>query len=866
MMHMEELENSEAYRVLLGMSQIKSGSIPPEILARHALESHWTADWPVQRAAMEALLRRCASGRRDKLRVCSRPPAGEPFGIYETRRPRESIRPYNTLLESLQPLRGSCDCPDFLRSSLGVCKHMFAVLDEITSRPRKLRRALSKKNGTRPVACLRWEAGRPLAGRGDWLEQVRLVAGVDGRVPRRAALAKVRRWFDSESGEARILKDTFADNPRQRLRLVRELLSALPRRRRNGTTAEPALRALLSGEKCRLERVVADRQDVRRLTRALGTLSRKLYPYQIDGVQRLFAEGRLLLADDMGLGKTAQAVAACHALWRTGKVRRGLIVVPASLKSQWHREWMAFSDAPVEVVEGSPENRREAYRAQRRGFLIVNYEQTLRDLDLMLGWDPGIVVLDEAQRIKNWATKTAAYVKQLQPAYRLVLTGTPMENRIDELASIMDWIDDRALEPKWRLVPYHSVYSDGSTEVIGARNLDTLRERLSHCMVRRRRSEILTQLPPRTDTNVSVELTPAQREEHDALNQPIAVLAANARRRPLTQAEFLRLMSLLTTQRIIANGLAQFDFANVWPAVSRVRSRKPSLLNGLSSPKLIELREILTRLVVEQERKVVVFSQWVRMLRLGNWAVEDVLSGHGLRAAFFTGRESQRQRTRNIVDFHDDPQTRVLFASDAGGVGLNLQKAATAVINLELPWNPAVLEQRVGRIYRLGQRKPIDVYNLISQDCIETRIASLVADKLALFRGLFDGDSNEIRFERSGQFLAKLERVLAPVELPARPVRDGEFDEDPGPGERELDEMVLTADESRDEPERPLVQPAEGQAGLPAAAEVRQLFSELDIRPTESGGLRIEASADAAATLAALFGGLAKALGDAARR
>ena len=250
----------------------------------------------------------------------------------------------------------------------------------------------------------------------------------------------------------------------------------------------------------------------------------------------------------MGLGKTAQAVAACHALWRAGKVRRGLIVVPASLKSQWHREWLAFSDAPVEVVTGAPDDRKAAYRTRRRGFLIVNYEQTFRYLDLMLGCNPGIVVLDEAQRIKNWATKTAACVKQLRPAYRLVLTGTPMENRLEELASIMDWIDDRAIEPKWRLVPWHSVYADGSREVTGARNLDTLRHRLSHCMVRRRRHEILTQLPPRTDTNVSVELTPAQREEHDALNQPIAVLVNKARKRPLTQAEFLRPMSLLTTR------------------------------------------------------------------------------------------------------------------------------------------------------------------------------------------------------------------------------------------------------------------------------------------------------------------------------
>ncbi len=325
-------------------------------------------------------------------------------------------------------------------------------------------------------------------------------------------------------------------------------------------------------------------------------------------------------------------------------------------------------------------------------------------------------------------------------------------------------------------------------------------------------------------------------------------------------------MSLLTTQRIIANGLAQFDYANVWPTLSGARSRKSSLLSGLSSPKLIELREILTRIAVEQGRKVVVFSQWLRMLRLAHWAVEDVLRRHGLRAAFFTGRESQRQRTRNIVDFHDDPSTRVLFASDAGGVGLNLQKAATAVINLELPWNPAVLEQRVGRIYRLGQDRPIDVYNLISQDCIETRIEALVADKRALFRGLFDGESNEIRFDRSGQFLSRLERVIALVEAPARPAPDGESDVDPGPMERELDEMVLAADESRDAPERSAEQTADRRGGMPAPAAVRQLFSELDIRPTESGGLRIEATAEAAATLAALFEGMARALGAAAQR
>ena len=114
------------------------------------------------------------------------------------------------------------------------------------------------------------------------------------------------------------------------------------------------------------------------------------------------------------------------------------------------------------------------------------------------------------------------------------------------------------------------------------------------------------------------------------------------------------------------------------------------------------------------------------------------------------------------MDFHDDPACRVLFATDAGGVGLNLQRAASACINIELPWNPAVLEQRIGRIYRLGQRRPIDVYNLVSEPGIESRIADLVGSKQALFTGLFDGTTDEVAFERSGSFLSRIERIVGP--------------------------------------------------------------------------------------------------------
>ena len=140
----------------------------------------------------------------------------------------------------------------------------------------------------------------------------------------------------------------------------------------------------------------------------------------------------------------------------------------------------------------------------------------------------------------------------------------------------------------------------------------------------------------------------------------------------------------------------------------------------------------------------------------------------------------------------------MLFASDAGGVGLNLQRAANACINLELPWNPAVLEQRIGRIYRLGQSRPIDVYNLVSEQGIESRIAELVGSKQAFFKGLFDGTTDAVVFERSGSFLSRIERIVVPAISPA-PARaeDVSVAEDDG-AEREIEAVVAAGDESRD--------------------------------------------------------------------
>lgn len=871
----DPVDEKEAYQVLLARAERKTGSIPATLLVEHCLSVTSDADWPVQREAMEALLRRLGFGWRDELTIASRPPNRSVFGLYTTRRKRSSARPYQTVLRSVAPLAGSCDCPDFLRSSLGICKHILVVLEDIASKPRRFEIARRQSAESSGPPVLSWDPVRPLLGGDDPLSRVRWDNdGIGHRVT--ARLRKLRRRFRSDGETGLVLRERELSDPSRRFELIKELLRVATPRTGSTVNHDPALVGILRHERSRLEQARLQDIDRRTLGALLRTLRRKLYPYQREGVERFIAAGRLLLADDMGLGKTAQAIASCHVVWRSGIAKRGLIVVPASLKSQWEREWMLFSDTPITIVDGGPSERQATYESHKRGFLIVNYEQVIRDVDAILSWRPDIVVLDEAQRIKNWATKTAACVKAIQPPYRLVLTGTPMENRLEELASILDWVDDFALEPKWRLLPWHSTFADGRREVSGARNLDTLRARLSGCMLRRLRTEVLDQLPPRTDIRVPVEMTDEQAEEHDALNQPIASIVQRAAKRPLTQAEFLKLMQLLTMQRIISNGIAQMEFEDVWPEISE-RQPTDTRMRSLYSPKLIELRELIHRLAVDQKRKVVVFSQWRRMLRLANWSITDVLTKAGIHSVFFTGQEKQKRRTQNIVEFHDDPSTRILFASDAGGVGLNLQRASNCCINLELPWNPAVLEQRIGRIYRLGQKRPVDAFNLVTDTGIENRIAGLVDTKQAFFKSLFDGDSDTVGFDSAGSFISRIEKI---VEMPKVEVTEDSEDAS-GEGtarERELEEMLARADESRDRDPSALettddertsggggTRPADGEA-RPAQASVGDLFSRLTIERRTDGGIHIDAPPDAASALGDLFEGMARLMRDATAR
>jgi superfamily II DNA or RNA helicase len=522
-----------------------------------------------------------------------------------------------------------------------------------------------------------------------------------------------------------------------------------------------------------------------------------LFPYQRDGMLHLAFTERALLADEMGLGKTIQAIAACALLHRLGQARRVLVVTPASLKTEWEEQIQRFTELPLQLVFGSRHERLKAYDraakatktltpalslpmgegesfaaclenrraasvgrssenreapeccslSPRRGegqgegifFTIVNYEQMLADaLEVNARLKPDIVVLDEAQRIKNWSTKTTQAIKRLHSRYAFVLTGTPIENRIDELHSLMDFLHPSVLGPLFRF--NREFYElDDRGRPAGYRHLDKLHERIAPYMMRRRKADVETELPDRTDRNHFVPLSPQQQGEYDGHEGVVARLAHLAKRRPLTQQEQDKLMRHLAMMRMVC------DTNYILDPEDKV------------CPKLAELEKLLDE-CRENDAKVIIFSEWERMLEL----VRELCERMDLGFAWHTGTVPQRRRRAEINAFKNDPDCRVFLSTDSGSTGLNLQ-CASVVINCDLPWNPARLEQRIARAWRKHQTKPVSVFNLVSEKTIEHKMLETLANKQALSDGVLDlkGNLQEIKLRTGRQaFLAKLEQLV----------------------------------------------------------------------------------------------------------
>ncbi len=443
-------------------------------------------------------------------------------------------------------------------------------------------------------------------------------------------------------------------------------------------------------------------------------LKTELLPYQLDGIAFAIGKGRAVLADDMGLGKTIQGVGVAELLAREAEIRKVLVVCPASLKSQWRNEIQRFSGRDCQLVLGPAASRAAQYNNDCF-FTICNYEQVLRDILAIerVKWD--LIILDEGQRIKNWEAKTSAVIKGLKSPFALVLSGTPLENRLDELYSVVQFIDDRRLAPAFRFFNRHRVV-DENGKVLGYRNLDQLRQNLKPILLRRTRAGVMQQLPARTTEIVRIPPTDEQRELHAAHMQIVWQIT---RKKFLTEMDLLRLQKALLMARLAANG------------TFLVTKQQPSY-----SSKLDRIDELFDQLFEEDNRKAVLFSEWTTMLNL----IEPMLHKRRVDFVRLDGSVPQAKRQQLVNRFQTDPRCQLFLTTNAGATGLNLQ-AANTVINVDLPWNPAVLEQRISRAHRMGQSQPVQVFVLVTEETIEEKLLATLSAKHELALAALDVDS-----------------------------------------------------------------------------------------------------------------------------
>ncbi|KAB2895375.1 MAG: DEAD/DEAH box helicase, partial [Burkholderiaceae bacterium] len=493
-----------------------------------------------------------------------------------------------------------------------------------------------------------------------------------------------------------------------------------------------------------------------RRLRAIGTpepvpppqdLAITLRPYQLDGLawlQYLRAQGLGgILADDMGLGKTAQALAHVLAEKESGRLRHpALVVLPTSLVFNWQAEAARMAPGLRVLALHGPERHRQLLRVAEHDLVLTTYPLLWRDVEALAARPWHLLVLDEAQMVKNAGSRAARALRRLHAPHLLCLTGTPLENHLGELWAQFDFLmpgflgDARSFAQRWR----KPIEENGETL-----RAQLLAQRVRPFILRRRKQDVATELPPRTEVVQRVQLQGRQRELYEAVRTSADKQVRRVLERQAFEGAQIAILDALLKLRQVCCDPRLVKGAKVHAGTERA--------------KLELLADMLPALVAEG-RRVLVFSQFAAMLTL---AAQE-LDALALPYLTLTGQTPPRERGAVVNRFQaqDGSGAPILLVSlKAGGTGLNLT-AADTVIHLDPWWNPAVEEQATARAHRIGQDQPVFVYKFVVEGSIEERMLELQARKQALAQGVLGhDDAGAMKFSE-----ADLHALLAPLAEP----------------------------------------------------------------------------------------------------
>ena len=406
------------------------------------------------------------------------------------------------------------------------------------------------------------------------------------------------------------------------------------------------------------------------------------FPYQYQGVAFLYPRFSAILADEMGLGKTMQAITSIRMLLRSGELRSVLLICPKPLVTNWQREFALWApEIPLTIVEGDAAKRQWQWTQEDAPVKIANYELLMRDrevLDADLHFD--LVVLDEAQRIKNTGSATNQIACSIRRSRNWALTGTPIENTPDDLVGIFEFLSPGYLRPG-----------------LGAKRLSEL---VKDHILRRTKDMVLKDLPPKLFRDAELDLSPEQRATYEMAEND-GVMNLN------------EMGDTLTIQHVFELVLRLKQICNFDPATG-------------ASSKLERLEADLEE-VAASGKKAIIFSQWVKTLEV----IGDKLTRFG--PLFYHGQIPSKQRDGILKQFKEDKSKHVILMSyGAGSVGLNLQ-FCEYVFLFDRWWNPAVEDQAINRAHRIGAAGPVTVTRMLSLGTIEERINDVLNHKRDIF-------------------------------------------------------------------------------------------------------------------------------------